>query len=66
MGNLGFTLHAVQVTMVARKDDAEARQVRTKLKSGTTTADRTTRPMASCTRPIRIRPWHARFRRKLQ
>jgi hypothetical protein len=36
----GDTVHAVQVTMVARKDDAEARQVRTKLKSGTTTAAR--------------------------
>jgi hypothetical protein len=33
--------------MVARKDDAEGRQVRTKLKSGTTTADGTTRGMAT-------------------
>jgi hypothetical protein len=50
MGNLGFTpdtVHAVQVTMVARKDDAEARQVRTKLRSGTTTADGTTQGMAT-------------------
>jgi hypothetical protein len=41
------TVHAVQVTMVARKDDAEARQVRTRLKSGTTTADGTTQGMAT-------------------
>ena len=50
MSNLSFTpdtVHAVQVTMVARKDDAEARQVRTKLKSGTTTADGTTQAMAT-------------------
>src|SRR5262245_27001658 len=50
MGNLGFTpdtVHAVQVTMVARKDDAEARQLRTKLKSGTTTADGATQGMAT-------------------
>ena len=50
MGNLGFTpdaVHAVQVTMVARKDDAEARQVRTKLKSGTTTADGAAQGMAT-------------------
>jgi hypothetical protein len=45
MGNLSFTpdtVHAVQV-----KNDAEARQVRTKLKSGTTTADGTTQGMAT-------------------
>jgi len=50
MGNLGFTpdmVHAVQVTMIARKDDAEARQVRTKLKSGTTTADGTPQGVAT-------------------
>jgi hypothetical protein len=50
MGNLGFTpdtVHAVQITMVARKDDAEARQVRTKLKSGTTTADGITQGIAT-------------------
>jgi hypothetical protein len=50
MGELGFTpatVHAVQVTMVARKDDAEVRQLRTKLKSGTTTADDTARGMAT-------------------
>jgi hypothetical protein len=50
MASLGFTpdtVHAVQVTMVARKDDAEARQVRTRLKSGTTTADGTTQGMAT-------------------
>jgi hypothetical protein len=50
MGNLSFTpdtVHAVQVTMVARKDDAEVRQLRTKLKSGTTAADGTTQGMAT-------------------
>jgi hypothetical protein len=37
----------ISFTMVARKDDAEARQLRTKLKSGTTTADGTTQGMAT-------------------
>jgi len=42
MGALGFTpaqIHAVQTAIVARKDDATLRQVRAKLKSGSTTAD---------------------------
>jgi hypothetical protein len=50
ISNLSFTpdiVHAVQVTMVARKDDAKARQLRTKLRSGTTTADGTTQGMAT-------------------
>jgi hypothetical protein len=50
MGSLGFTpdiVHAVQVTMVARKDDAEARQVRSELKSGTITAEGTTQGLAT-------------------
>jgi hypothetical protein len=65
MGNLSFTpdtVHAVQLTMVARKDDAEARQVRTKLKSGTTTADGTTPghgdQLPALWRPVRDRSGH--------
>jgi hypothetical protein len=46
-----WRLRAVQVAMVARKDDAEARQVRTKLKSGTTAVDGTTQGMATSNLP---------------
>jgi hypothetical protein len=42
MSDLGVTpdsIHAVQVTMCARKDDAATREVRSKVKSGATTAN---------------------------
>ena len=41
VGDLPFTpdsIHAVQVTMCARKDDAATREVRSKVKSGAATA----------------------------
>ena len=41
VGDLPFTpdsIHAVQVSMCARKDDAATREVRSKVKSGATTA----------------------------
>ena len=50
MTDLGFapdTVHAVQLTMCARKDDAEPRAVRLKLKSGAVVEDGTTQAMAS-------------------
>jgi hypothetical protein len=42
IGDLPFVpdgIHAVQVTMCARKDDAATREVRSKVKSGATTAN---------------------------
>ena len=50
MGNLGVTpetIHAVQLMMCARKDDAATREVRLKLKSGATTEDGATQAMAA-------------------
>jgi hypothetical protein len=50
LGDLGFTpdtVHAVQLTMSARKDDAETREVRLKLKSGAVVDDGATQAMAS-------------------
>jgi hypothetical protein len=50
LGDLGFTpgtIHGLQLTMCARKDDAETREVRLKLKSGAVTEHRTTQAMAS-------------------
>lgn len=47
--DLGFvpdTVHAVQLTMCARKDDAETRAVRLKLKSGAVVEDGATQAMA--------------------
>jgi hypothetical protein len=49
MTDLGFapdTVHAVQLTMSARKDDAETRAVRLKLKSGAVVEDGATQAMA--------------------
>jgi hypothetical protein len=50
LGDLGFsptTIHAVQVTMCARKDDAATREIRSVVKSGSTTANGTTHAMTS-------------------
>ncbi len=41
------TVRAVQTTMVARKDDATSRSIRTKLKSGATTSNGATRSMTT-------------------
>jgi hypothetical protein len=48
--DLGFapdTVHAVQLTMCARKDDVETREVRLKLKSGAVVEDGATQAMAA-------------------
>jgi hypothetical protein len=50
VGDLPFTpesIHAVQVTMCARKDDAATREVRSKVKSGATSADGAVHAMAA-------------------
>ena len=50
MGNLGVTpqtIHAVQLMMCARKDDAATREVRLKLRSGSTVANGATQAMGS-------------------
>jgi hypothetical protein len=50
LGDLGFTpgtIHGLQLTMCARKDDAETREVRLKLKSGAVTEHGTTQAMAA-------------------
>jgi hypothetical protein len=50
LGDLGVspdTIHAVQLMMCARKDDAATREVRLKLKSGATTVNGATRAMGS-------------------
>jgi hypothetical protein len=50
LGDLGFTpdtIHSLQLTMCARKDDSETREVRLKLKSGATTEDGASHAMAS-------------------
>jgi hypothetical protein len=67
MSDLPFTpdiIHAVQVTMCARKDDAATREVRSKVKSGAATANGaphaltpTTSTTGTSSRPTRTRRW---------
>ena len=65
VSDLPFTpeiIHAVQVTIRARKDDVATREIRAKVKSGVATADGATHAMAAgyryfrdITRPTRRR-----------
>jgi hypothetical protein len=47
------TIHAVQTTVIARKDDATARTIRSKVKSGATTGNGATTALGTSYTPIR-------------
>lgn len=47
------TIHAVQTTVIARKDDATARTIRSKVKSGATTGNGVTTGLGTSYTPIR-------------
>lgn len=47
LADIPLTIHAVQPLIVARKDDATLREIRTNMKNGSTTTNGTTRTMGS-------------------